>query len=46
MPQVLWSPNVTFDKDYSIKLGTTEVAHVYYFGKASTGGDAITYSRI
>jgi len=36
-------PNVTFDKDYSIKLGTTEVAHVYYFGKASTGGDAITY---
>jgi hypothetical protein len=36
-------PNVTFDKDYSIKLGNAEVAHVYYFGKASTGGDAITY---
>jgi len=36
-------PNVTFDKEYSIKLGNTEVAHVYYFGKASTGGDAITY---
>jgi len=36
-------PNVTFDKDYSIKLGTAEVAHVYYFGRASTGGDAITY---
>jgi hypothetical protein len=36
-------PNVTFDKDYSIKLGTTEVARVYYFGRASTGGDAITY---
>jgi len=28
-----------FDKDYSVKLGTAEVAHVYYFGKASTGGD-------
>src|SRR5262249_4428896 len=27
-------PNVTFDKDYSIKLGNKEVAHVYYFGKA------------
>ena len=37
------APNVTFDKDYSIKLGTAEVARVYYFGKASTGGDAITY---
>jgi hypothetical protein len=36
-------PNVTYDKDYSIKLGATEVAHVYYFGKASTGGDSITY---
>jgi cyclase len=33
-------PNVTFDKDYSIKLGGKEVAHVYYFGKASTNGDA------
>jgi hypothetical protein len=36
-------PNVTYDKDYSIKLGNSEVAHVYYFGKASTGGDSITY---
>lgn len=36
-------PNVTYDKDYSIKLGNKEVAHVYYFGKASTGGDSITY---
>ena len=25
-------PNVTYDKDYSIKLGTTEVAHVYGHG--------------
>lgn len=37
------APNVTYDKDYSIKLGNAEVAHVYYFGKASTGGDSITY---
>ena len=36
-------PNVTFDKEYSIKLGSAEVARVYYFGRASTGGDAITY---
>jgi glyoxylase-like metal-dependent hydrolase (beta-lactamase superfamily II) len=34
------APNVTFDKDYSIKLANKEVAHVYYFGKASTNGDA------
>jgi glyoxylase-like metal-dependent hydrolase (beta-lactamase superfamily II) len=34
------APNVTFDKDYSVKLGNKEVAHVYYFGKASTNGDA------
>jgi hypothetical protein len=37
------APNVTFDKDYSIKLGNKEVAHVYYFGKASTNGDAFVY---
>jgi cyclase len=37
------APNVTFDKDYSIKLGNREVAHVYYFGKASTNGDAFVY---
>lgn len=36
-------PNVTFDKDYSIKLGNTEVAHVYHFGKAATNGDAFVY---
>jgi glyoxylase-like metal-dependent hydrolase (beta-lactamase superfamily II) len=36
-------PNVTFDKDYSIKLNNKEVAHVYYFGKASTNGDAFVY---
>ncbi len=36
-------PNVTFDKDYSIKLGNKEVARVYYFGKASTNGDAFVY---
>src|SRR5215468_4743624 len=30
-------PNVTYDKDYSIKLNNKEVAHVYYFeiGRAS-----------
>src|SRR5215469_3978786 len=37
------SPNVTFDKDYSIKLNNKEVAHVYYFGKASTNGDVFVY---
>jgi hypothetical protein len=36
-------PNVTYEKDYSIKLGNKEVAHVYHFGAASTGGDSITY---
>jgi cyclase len=36
-------PNVTFDKDYSIKLNNKEVAHVYYFGKASTNGDSFVY---
>src|SRR5215469_12036046 len=37
------SPNVTYDKDYSIKLNNKEVAHVYYFGKASTNGDSFVY---
>jgi hypothetical protein len=37
------APNVTYEKDYSIKLGGKEVAHVYHFGAASTGGDSITY---
>ena len=36
-------PNVTYEKDYSIRLGNSEVAHVYHFGAASTGGDSITY---
>jgi hypothetical protein len=36
-------PNVTYDKDYSIKLGGKEVARVYHFGAASTGGDSFTY---
>src|SRR5215472_717614 len=36
-------PNVTYDKDYSIKLNNKEVAHVYYFGKASTNGDSFVY---
>jgi cyclase len=36
-------PNVTFDKEYSIKLNNKEVAQVYYFGKASTNGDAFVY---
>jgi hypothetical protein len=36
-------PNVTYDKDYSIRLANSEVAHVYHFGAASTGGDSITY---
>jgi hypothetical protein len=37
------APNVTYEKDYSIKLGGKEVARVYHFGAASTGGDSITY---
>jgi N-acetylglucosamine kinase len=37
------APNITYDKDYSIKLGGKEVARVYHFGAASTGGDSITY---
>lgn len=36
-------PNVTYEKDYKIKLGNAEVAHVYHFGAASTGGDSITF---
>jgi hypothetical protein len=37
------APNVTYEKDYSIRLGGKEVARVYHFGAASTGGDSITY---
>jgi glyoxylase-like metal-dependent hydrolase (beta-lactamase superfamily II) len=36
-------PNVTFDDEYSIKLGNKEVARVYHFGKAATNGDAFVY---
>ena len=36
-------PNVTYKTDYSIKLDSKEIAHVYHFGAASTGGDSITY---
>ena len=36
-------PNVTYEKDCSIKLGNAEVAHVYHFGTAATGGDSITF---
>jgi cyclase len=37
------APNVTYEKDYSIKLGGREIAHVYHFGAAATGGDSFTY---
>jgi cyclase len=37
------APNVTYKTDYSIRLDNNEVAHVYHFGAASTGGDSITY---
>jgi glyoxylase-like metal-dependent hydrolase (beta-lactamase superfamily II) len=36
-------PNVTYKTDYSIRMDNVEVAHVYHFGAASTGGDSITY---
>jgi glyoxylase-like metal-dependent hydrolase (beta-lactamase superfamily II) len=36
-------PNVTYEKDYSIRLGNKEVAHVYHFGAAATGGDSFVY---
>lgn len=36
-------PNVTYSTDYSIQLDGQEAAHVCHFGKASTGGDSITY---
>lgn len=36
-------PNVTYETDYPIRLGSAEVAHVYHFGRASTGGDSIVY---
>jgi glyoxylase-like metal-dependent hydrolase (beta-lactamase superfamily II) len=36
-------PNVTYAKDYSIKLGSAEVAHVYHFDSGHTSGDSIVY---
>src|SRR5262245_37394954 len=33
-------PNVTYAKDYSIKLGANEVAHVYHFDSGHTAGDS------
>lgn len=36
-------PDVTYDREYPVSLGGAEVAHVYYFGRASTNGDSITY---
>jgi len=36
-------PNVTYAKDYSIKLGNTEVAHVYHFDSGHTAGDSVVY---
>lgn len=35
-------PNVTYTKDYKIKLGGAKV-QVYHFGRAHTGGDSIVY---
>ena len=36
-------PNFTYTTDYSIRMDNKEIAHVYHFGAASTGGDSITY---
>ena len=36
-------PNVTYSKDYSIRLGNTEVAHVYHFASGHTRGDSIVH---
>jgi glyoxylase-like metal-dependent hydrolase (beta-lactamase superfamily II) len=36
-------PNVTYSKDYSIRLGNTEVAHVYHFANGHTSGDSIVH---
>jgi glyoxylase-like metal-dependent hydrolase (beta-lactamase superfamily II) len=36
-------PNVTYSKDYSIRLGNTEVAHVYHFASGHTSGDSIVH---
>lgn len=36
-------PTVTYSKDYSIRLGNQEVAHVYHFGSGSTSGDSIVH---
>jgi cyclase len=36
-------PNVTYSRDYSIRLGNTEVAHVYHFASGHTSGDSIVH---
>jgi len=36
-------PNVTYSKDYSIRLGNAEVAHVYHFASGHTSGDSIVH---
>jgi glyoxylase-like metal-dependent hydrolase (beta-lactamase superfamily II) len=36
-------PNITYSKDYSIRLGDTEVAHVYHFASGHTSGDSIVH---
>jgi glyoxylase-like metal-dependent hydrolase (beta-lactamase superfamily II) len=36
-------PNVTYSRDYSIRLGDTEVAHVYHFASGHTSGDSIVH---
>jgi glyoxylase-like metal-dependent hydrolase (beta-lactamase superfamily II) len=36
-------PNETYTKDYSIKLGNAEVAHVYHFDSGHTGGDSLVH---
>jgi cyclase len=35
-------PNVTYAKDYSVKLGGAEV-QIHYFGRAHTNGDSVVY---
>ncbi|HEX4997169.1 MAG TPA: MBL fold metallo-hydrolase [Terriglobia bacterium] len=37
------TPNVTYAKDYSIKLGSAEVAHVYHWAAGHTSADSVVY---
>lgn len=37
------TPNVTYAKDYSIRLGNAEIAHVYHFASGHTSGDSIVH---